>query len=206
MKNFILITILALNLSGCYAAMFGAAATGTVVAAQDKSLGDAIDDTTLWARIQKAFIKEGFYDFFSKINVSAMEGRVMLTGYIADDGDELKAINLIWAQPGVREVINELKVDLEKSKLSAARYAKDSVINNQVKGKALFTKGIKYINYTFVTFDDVVYIFGIARTQDELDHVHEVAASVHGVRKVVSHVRLKDSDIRSKSLEVHKTH
>jgi len=38
----------------------------------------------------------------------------------------------------------------------------------------------------------VVYLFGIARSQEELEKVANIASNVYGVQKVVSHVKISD--------------
>ena len=53
-------------------------------------------------------------------------------------------------------------------------------------------RDIKFINYTIITMKNVVYIFGVARTQEELDKVSNMAAEVKGVERVVVHAKLKE--------------
>lgn len=198
--NISLALILSLNfiLSGCYPAVFAAATTSGVVASQERSVGDAIDDTTIWTKINKELAKQGFKELFTKIDIKVDEGRVLLTGFVENEEDALKAVEICWEQPRVKEVVNEIKVDAESSRLNPIRYAKDTWISSQVKGKIFLDKNIKYVNYTFVIFDSVVYLFGVARNAEELEKVADIASQVKGVERVVSHVRLKDSTIRER--------
>jgi hypothetical protein len=42
--------------------------------------------------------------------------------------------------------------------------------------------------------NNVVYLFGIARSEEELTTVAEMAASVSGVEKVISHVTVRETE------------
>ncbi len=48
------------------------------------------------------------------------------------------------------------------------------------------------MNYNIETYDGVVYLMGIARTQAELKEAAERASRVGGVQRVVSYVRVRD--------------
>jgi osmotically-inducible protein OsmY len=52
------------------------------------------------------------------------------------------------------------------------------------------SKDIKSVNYTIFTFDNVVHIFGVTKSFQERDKVHDIAASTSGVEEVVSHIKL----------------
>jgi osmotically-inducible protein OsmY len=121
------------------------------------------------------------------------EGRVLLTGKANSQETVIEVVNIAWGIVGVREVINELRVDARDQPDS---YAKDAVISGQVKSRLFLEKNINSVNYTVETVDGVVYMMGIAQDQIELERAAAVAATTSGVRKVVSHVRLKDSEYR----------
>jgi len=54
----------------------------------------------------------------------------------------------------------------------------------------LVTPNIKSVNYSFEAIDGVVYILGIAQSQDELNKVIEIARKIGGVNKVINYVRI----------------
>lgn len=189
-----------LSLQSCVPAAVTAVTATGVVTAQDRTFGEVVDDTTIWTKIESEFIKRGFKELFSKIDVSVMEGRVLLTGYVANEEDMLTAVEICWTQKGVREVVNELKVDPNSAKIQFTEYVKDSWITNQVKSKLFFNKEVKYVNYTVVTQKNIVYLFGLARTREELETVANIAASISGVEEVISHVRVINSKTRLKSV------
>jgi hypothetical protein len=66
------------------------------------------------------------------------------------------------------------------------------MITSQIKSKTFIDRSIKFVNYTVVTFNDVVYLFGIARSEEELQKVATIASNINGVEKVVSHVKVNE--------------
>jgi osmotically-inducible protein OsmY len=203
MQNFVLIVTLisSLSLSGCMPAIFGAATGSTLAVAKDRTVKESVVDTRISAGIKKDFIGKGFRALYTKIDVEVVEGRVLYTGSVATDEDMITAVDIAWAQSGVKEVINELQVDDKSNYFDAAQYSRDSWITTRIKTKTILERDIKFINYTIVTVKSVVYIFGIARTQEELDKVANIAAQVKGVERVVVHVRLKEESFNNSNNE-----
>jgi osmotically-inducible protein OsmY len=191
-KNILLLSISCL-LSSCVPAIFGGAAVGTtVIAAKDRTAGEAMTDIKISAGIKKSFISKGFHDLYKKIDVHVMEGRVLYTGTVANEEDIMTAIDIAWSQNSVTEVVNELNVSENSNYFDTAEFTRDSWITSRIKTKTILERDIKFINYTIVTAKAVVYVFGIARSQEELDKVLNIAAEIKGVQKVVNHTRLKE--------------
>ena len=193
----ILVIMLAvISLSGCMPTIFTTAAGTTVAVAKDRTVGSTVDDIKILAGIKKDFISKGFRDLYTKINVDVVEGRVLYTGTVATDENIMSAVDIAWAQKGVTEVVNELQVDDKSNYFDAAQYARDSWITSRIKTSTIMNREIKFVNYTIVTLKNVVYIFGIARSQEELDKVTTIASEVRGVEKVVVHAQVKDIPAR----------
>ncbi len=161
-----------------------------ITATKDKTIGESLDDATLSAKIKAEFIKQGFKKLYSKINVEVYQGRVLYTGSVESDQDIINAIDIAWNQTEVKEVINELSI--KESKIDPIQYTKDTWITTRIKSSIFTQRNVKFVNYTIVTSNNIVYLFGIARSDEELDHVSKIAASVKGVEKVISHVLIKD--------------
>ena len=68
----------------------------------------------------------------------------------------------------------------------------------QLKAKLLIDKDVSAVNYSVDAVRGIVYLMGIAQSQDELDRVIGYARNIRYVQKVVNHVLLKD-DPRRKS-------
>lgn len=188
----IYIAILSLMLTGCLPAVFTAATATTMVAAKDQPLSESINDTKIATSINSSFIKNNFKQLYTKIKIEVNAGRVLMTGSVDNHDDILKAVEIVWSVEGVKEVINELTVDKNSARFDLVQYTKDAMITSQIKTKTFLERSIKCVNYTIVTINDVVYIFGTARSLEELEKVTSIASQVAGVTRVVSHARIKE--------------
>ncbi|MCH9753323.1 MAG: BON domain-containing protein, partial [Alphaproteobacteria bacterium] len=119
------------------------------------------------------------------------EGRVLLTGFVDHSEDILKILKVVWEQDGVKEVINEIKVKNKENDPNVFDYAKDSWTTSQIKTKLIFASGIRSANYSIETINSVVYIFGIAADEAELEKVKEIASNASSVKKVMSYARVR---------------
>ncbi|MCC8483361.1 MAG: BON domain-containing protein [Rickettsia endosymbiont of Labidopullus appendiculatus] len=191
--NFIII-ILSFILTGCFPAIFTAATSSTIAAAKDQSISETIDDIKISTKIKASFMKNNFRELYTKIKVEVEQGRVLLTGIIDKKEEALKAIELVWDITGVREVINELIIDKKSDHFDLVQYTKDAMITSQIKARTFIKRDIKWVNYTIVTVNNVVYIFGLARSEEELEMVTSIASQINGVERVVCHVKIKEAE------------
>ncbi|WP_375326353.1 BON domain-containing protein [Candidatus Tisiphia endosymbiont of Nemotelus uliginosus] len=189
----IILIVLSFCLTGCLPAVFVGAASTTIVAAKDQTLGETVDDMKISAQIKASFIKNNFRELYTKIKVEVEQARVLFTGIIDSEDDALKAVELVWAIAGVEEVINELIIDKKSDKFDLGQYTRDTMITTQIKTKTFLNRNIKFVNYTIVTVKDVVYIFGMARSEEELEQVSIIASQVKGVERVVCHAKIQQN-------------
>ncbi len=194
LKNIILLASLLLLQScviftGIGLIMFGSTAI------KDKTVGQSVDDTAIAIKIKKEFVLLGFKNLYSKINVEVFQGRVLYTGVVENEEDMLTSINIAWNQSGVKEVVNELEIDKEDSKFNLTQYTQDAWTTTRIFSQIFTDRNVKFINYTIVTKNNVVYIFGLAMSEEELDKVTQIAARIKGVEKVISRVKIKDRSI-----------
>ncbi len=187
MKKFLSI-LLFLSLFSCAPAIFGGAGFGGKLLFQDKTMGESFSDTSIWTKIKSKMMHKKVDDLLGSVTVKVNEGRVLLTGTVPTREANLEILKICWDTQGVKEVINELKV-VKKDQTSIGTYTKDSWITTQVRSKMLFSD-IKSINYSVETIDGVVYVFGIARSQSELEKATEKISKISGVKKVISYVRV----------------
>jgi osmotically-inducible protein OsmY len=185
--------IVVLMLSGCVETVSTGVISMGVSAAKDKTIGESIDDTAISAKIKKEFVSKGFKNLYAKINVEVVQSRVLYTGAVDSEEDIITAIDIAWNQKGVKEVINELSISEDSRNFHPSQYAKDSWVTTQIKSKLFLNRDIKFVNYTVVTTSNIVYLFGIARSEEELEKVANIAASIGGVEKVVSHVTVRSA-------------
>ncbi len=189
----VLATAFAALLSGCAPVIVGAGATAGVAVAQERSVGAAVDDTAIQLRVNQRLLERS-ERLFTNVDTEVLEGRVLLTGKVPQPDDAVEAVRLTWQVNGVREVLNELQVT---DKSSLADYAADAWITTKLRARMLQDRFISDINFTVETVNGTIYLMGIARDQMELERVTNLARSISGVKKVVSHVQLKNDPKRS---------
>lgn len=196
----VIIGIISVTLSSCVPAILvGGGAVGKT-AAQERSVGNAVDDAATWTRIKNAiFVDKEATKMFVKVGVKVLEGRVLLTGFVPSYEDKLKLLRLVWEQKGVKEVISEITIDGNQER-SLKAIALDSWITAQIKSNLLVNEEIRSVNYNVETIDKVVYLLGIANSESELDLVTNIAGTTKNVTRVVSYVRIKDSNLRKQML------
>ena len=197
-QSFLYISILLLSsipLVNCGGSLLGAGATAGIVASQERSGGDAVDDLTIRTALNEAFFREDI-KLLSDVSFAVIEGRVLLKGTVIEPEDRIRAIKLAWSVDGVREIINEIQVTNEGGIIN---YARDTWVSTQLKSLILFDKDIQSINYNIETINGSVYVIGIAQSQKELDQIINHARTITDVKKVVSHVVLKNDPRRAKT-------
>ena len=176
------------------AAIIGAGATAARVGSQERTVGTVLDDATLETSINHKLFQSDFDNLFAKVDVDVIERRAILTGNIASPELAARAVQLAWEVEGVKEVVNELQLD---GGGSFAQRSSDVWIQAQIKSRLLVTKGIRSANYNIESVDGVVYLMGIASSEEELQNVATIAAQTKGVQRVVSHVMLPDDPRRA---------
>lgn len=178
---------LALGAAGCVPVVVGAGAATGVAVAQERSFGTAVDDTTIDMNVGALLLKENDR-LFSEVGVEVQEGRVLLTGAVPTPDDRLKATMIAWRSPGVKEVINELQIS---NKSTLGSIARDSWITTKLRTKILADRRVLDVNYSIETVNGVIYLIGVAGSQEELNIVTGYARNISGVERVVSHVQVK---------------
>ena len=121
------------------------------------------------------------------VQVAVTAGRAVLTGRVAGPERRVEAVRLAWQVDGLKEVSNEIQVDDETSLTDRAT---DAWITGQLRSKLLLDGGVRSLNYTIDTVNQVVYLMGQAGSQAELDRVLAHARALPRVKRVVNHVRL----------------
>ena len=85
-------------------------------------------------------------------------------------------------------MLNEVAIGLS----SLVDTARDTFITAQLTAKITLDKEIMAINYSIETVAGTVYLIGIAQNTVELEKVIAHARTLSYVRKVISHVRIKE--------------
>lgn len=168
----------------------GAAATTGIAAAQEGGISRAVSDVSIKAHLNDLWLKKDL-DMFSKLSSTVENGRVLITGVVQQPEHRVEAVRLAWQVPGVKQVINEIRVaDSE----GITGYVRDSWISTRLRTALTFDKNVQSINYSIDTVQGVIYLMGYAQNEEEHHHVTEIARRISGVKQVVSYVKLVGID------------
>lgn len=173
-------------LSGCVSTVVGAGAAVGVAAFEERPLKVHAQDTSLATQIRFNLIEAG-QEYVKSVGVEVYESRVLMTGIVKDEATRAEALKLAWKVEGVKDVFNELQI--AQSDLTAL--AKDSWVTTQLKSRITFDEFVFAINYSIETVAGIVYLIGVAQSQEELDRVIAHARDLGYVKRVISHVRIK---------------
>jgi len=190
MNKYIKIFIFFVFLSGCVP-VIGVSTVGVVrttveVADDPRSLGRIVDDNV----IEKKFLfKVAQVDekYLIKISANSLDGRFILKGNVDTVEEKIKMTKLAWETDGVRSVENIIKVDDQSSWKDKAT---DLLISSQFKVAIIANKAIKSNNFSFTTINKNLYIFGIARDEEERKSVINEAKKVQYVKEVTPSIFL----------------
>ncbi|MEZ5997252.1 MAG: BON domain-containing protein [Hyphomonas sp.] len=184
----VLLLAATLPLGGCVVAAVGAASAVGVTAVQDKTWGEALDDTTASAEIKGKLLTDDA-EKFGEVDVEVANGLVLLSGRVNTPEDRVKAEGFAWSSSRTQDVANEIRIEPPGGFLANVS---DEIISGRVRARLIGSKTVKSVNFNVETYDGVVYLMGIARTADELKHAAEEASYVRGVKQVVSYVRIRE--------------
>tara|TARA_B100001057_G_scaffold165749_1_gene166460 strand:+ start:725 stop:1321 length:597 start_codon:yes stop_codon:yes gene_type:complete len=163
--------------------------TGVSVAIDPRSLGTQIDDSIMEKNLTtRLTIQEKKY--FLSIKTKVLDGRIFITGKVDKPEEKLKITKIAWETSGVRSVRNDIKI---KEKFNLKQSAKDALITSKLRAVLIVNKTIKSTNYQIDTYKNNIYIYGIARSRDELEIVVDEANSIENVNKVIASILLVEN-------------
>lgn len=180
--------LLLLSLNGCIALGIATTATTGAMVADERTFGSIVDDKVITTKVKYELVKnstEG--NSLKAVSVDVYEGRVLLTGHVPNAESKDEAEKVAWLVRGVKEVINDSTI----SKKGELNGAKDLWITTKIKTQLLMAKEIRSVNYKVVVYDGIVYLLGIAGSQDEIDIALQIASEVKGVSKVKNYIVVK---------------
>lgn len=178
--------ILTIPLSGCVVAAVGAAGAVGLAAVQEKTLGEAVDDTTIGTEIKSKLLRDNTRGF-SEVDVEVVDRLVLLTGRVNTPEERVRAEGIAWTSSRAEDVANEIRIEPTGGFLANIV---DEVISARVRSRLIGSSKVKSVNFNIETYGGVVYLMGLARTPEELKRAAEEASVVRGVKQVISYVRV----------------
>jgi osmotically-inducible protein OsmY len=181
MKKIASILFILLTLSGCIGVSSqGVLGTGVNVYLDPRTLGTQIDDSIM----QKSFlIRVSRIDKKYVLSVSSkvVDGHIYLTGTVDSVDEKILLTKVAWKTEGARSVKNNIKV---KDKFSLKNSAKDLLITSQLKVALLSNKQVSMANYQINTVNQIIFIFGIAKSESERREVINEAKIIQDVKNI----------------------
>lgn len=181
MKKIVSILFILLTLSGCIGVSSqGVLGTGVNIFLDPRTLGTQIDDSIM----QKSFlIRVSQIDKKYVLSVSSkvVDGHIYLTGTVDSVDEKILLTKIAWKTEGARSVKNNVKV---KDKFSLQNSAKDLLITSQLKVALLSNKQVSMSNYQINTVNQIIFIFGIAKSESEKREVINEAKIIQDVKNI----------------------
>ena len=195
MKNkYILNLLILFLLSGCIgASSTGVFGTGVSIAMDPRTLGTQIDDSIMDKSLDARLVAMN-KNYLLNVKTKVLDVRIFLTGKIDTPEEKLQITKLAWETKGARSVKNDLKI---KEEFNFQQSAKDILITSQLRSAMIFNKKIKAVNYNIDTFKKVIYVYGIAQSEDEKDEIVKEAKEILDVKDVITSILLVE-DLRIK--------
>ena len=167
-------------------ATVGVIKTGVQISEDPRTFGTIVDDNI----IEKSFkikITETDKKYFIAVKGKSLDGRFFIKGEVNSIDEKILMTKLAWETDGVRSVQNNITV---KDETTWKDKAKDVLITSQLKVALMSDKNVKSGNFQITTVNQNIYIFGIARNEEERKLVINEANQINDVEEVVSSIFL----------------
>ena len=190
-KNLMVFCLIALLFifTNCAQVITGTAAKVATVSQEERSIGEFVDDTIIKTKIKNSYFDQSDKIFFN-VDVEVSQSRVLLTGTVEKIDLKIEATRIAWGVNGVKTVINEIQISNSDNILN---FADDLVISTKVMGKLVLDEDVNSLNFNIETVNKIVYIIGIARSENERNKVLNLAREVFGVEQVIDYITISTS-------------
>jgi osmotically-inducible protein OsmY len=165
----------------CAPLVVAGAGTAAVAAHDRRTVGAFVDDSAVELKINNALREDDEARENTHINVTSMNGIVLLSGEASTAALRDRVLANARAVAGVRRVVNEIRV-APPSSIGDRSY--DTWLTTKVKSKLIGTESLDSTRVKVVTENDAVFLLGIV-THKEADLATGAATSVSGVTRVV---------------------
>lgn len=166
---------------GCAPVIVAGGATAAVAAGERRTLGSFVDDGSIEIKGRRALNDEPDFGDDVHINITSMNGIVLLTGETTTADKRDRATALIREIPGIRRIVSEIRVAEPRAFMYTSN---DGWITGKVKAKLLGTEGLPSRQIKVVTENSVVYLMGLV-TQKEGETAAETTRTIGGITRVV---------------------
>lgn len=162
--------------------------TAGTYAMEERGLDGATRDLGLKADIISKWAGQDL-SYASDLSVIVYDSRAMIMGLVETEEQRANAVDLTWQVEGITEVYNDI---ILKKDTGIENFTHDTMINARLFAAVAFDAQIMDINYKYDAEGGTVYVIGLAQSHGELRRFIAHAKSIPYVRKVVSHVLVKE--------------
>ncbi|HNS87802.1 MAG TPA: BON domain-containing protein [Parvularculaceae bacterium] len=152
--------------------------------ASSRNLDDSLSDIGANADLKGVLFADRSHDY-GDVDITIYEGRLMLTGTMKSEEGRRKLIENAWKAAGVDQVIDEILVG---DGTSLGQGFEDARIDTALRAKLIADGDVKAGNFKTAVSKGVVYILGATPSERQLNAALDIARSIGGVEKVVSHI------------------
>ncbi len=175
-----------LALSACAPAIVGVGTAAVAASSTEKGFSTSVADGVIKTKLADKFLRTDV-ELVEKVSIAVNEGAVLLTGTISTQEKKINATRLAWEIKGVREVVNEVNVT---DSASLKTRAKDFAAAAQLRLKIIGDGEVSSLNFSIDVVDGVVYLSGVAASEEERARIIELAQELPFAKKVVDYIIL----------------
>ena len=155
--------------------------------ASSPNLDKAFTDIGADASLKGVLFADRSHDY-GDIDITVFEGRLMLTGTMKSEEGHKKLVENAWKADGIDQVIDEILVG---DGTSLGQGIEDSRIDATLRARLIGDGDVKAGQFKASVSKGVIYLLGVTRSDQDLNAALDIARSIGGVEKVVSHVLVK---------------
>jgi osmotically-inducible protein OsmY len=182
MKKILVFIACAIALQACSPAFMAGSVTSTAINGDNRPIGVMYDDQAIDTKILTDFSADNKLSGHSDLSSSTYNHKVLLVGYVTSPSLKIHAAHIAWSIKDVKYVYNYIHV---KKPIPNSTYAEDTWLTTKVRSALLTQKGLKSAAIKVVTYNHVVYLFGIILPSQKNLAVSTVK-HVAGVKGVVN--------------------
>ena len=164
----------------------GVLGTGVSIATDPRTIGTQIDDSIMQKNLSAKLINMNT-NYILSVKAKVLDGRIFITGKVDTIEEKLKITKLGWEIKGARSIKNDLQI---KDKFNFQQTAKDVLITSQLRAAMITSKKIKSANYNIDTHKKKIYVYGIAKDEEERAEVINEAKQILDVEDVIASILL----------------
>ncbi|HEX4509912.1 MAG TPA: BON domain-containing protein [Burkholderiaceae bacterium] len=157
-------------------------------ASEQVSAGTHLDDAVITTKVKSTLMADSLGKG-GDTSVETRKGEVMLSGFVDNQAQADREVQLAKGVEGVTAVDNKLMIKDGKS--TAGNVLDDSVVTVKVKSALLADDATRGTEFAVTTNKGVVQLSGYVDSADEQARATSVARTVEGVQSVVNDTSIK---------------